>query len=64
MTPPARRPPRPAARANPDCPTCHGTGRFVTLGKAHELEVPCPRCLRASTVRAIPQERSPHIRSF
>jgi DnaJ-class molecular chaperone len=41
-------------RPDPNCPTCKGTGRFVSAGKAHEVPVHCPRCLGSESVRALP----------
>lgn len=46
-------------RADPKCPTCHGTGKFTAIGKAVEIQVHCPRCLGPASIHVVPALAAP-----
>ncbi|MCA1818929.1 MAG: hypothetical protein ABR562_00865 [Thermoplasmatota archaeon] len=53
---------RPARRRpNPNCPTCRGTGIFVSIGKAHEIPLRCPRCMGPPSVHTVPVVKMPAL---
>lgn len=44
-------------RADPNCSTCGGTGRFVADWKAASVPLPCPRCLGPRSAHPLREER-------
>lgn len=44
-------------RADPECTTCAGTGRFVPEWKPTQVVLPCPRCMGPRTAHALREER-------